>query len=195
MLAKYEEWAILKNIYRSIERRYLPISYKTLTLFGQDFVGSHASALMVRDTIGSKRFEQYCKFCTVRNPWDREVSRYFFARKVKTHKLHEMANRYDFKDFIKWRSENEISRGVRGYQFKKISDRQGNLIVDHIIHLENLREEILPVLKKIGIKTTIVIPELNKSSHNSYQHYYDSESVDLVQNFSQDDIENLGYVF
>lgn len=196
LLGKYQEWAGLKKIYTGIERRLERRGpFSNISIFGQHFLANHASALMVRNTIGKQQFEEYFKFCIVRNPWDREVSRYYFARQRKTHKLHEMANRLDFKEFIKKRSQDEIKKGVRGYQFKKISDEQGNLIVDQIVHLEKLDEEIVPVLKKIGLDISTRIPKLNASSHRPYHSLYDSESIELVRNIAQDDIEQLGYVF
>ena len=195
LLGEYEENRGLKRIYRAIERRYLPRRYRAFSFLGQDFVGNHASALMVRDTIGAERFAQYCKFGIVRNPWDREVSRYFFARKTPTHQLHSMANRYDFREFIKLRSEDAESKGVRGYQFKKISDADGNLIVDHVVHLENLEAEILPVFEQIGVPPPAQIATLNRSHHKPYQEYYDDETIELVGQFSREDVERLGYRF
>ncbi|MCP4469110.1 MAG: sulfotransferase family 2 domain-containing protein [Gammaproteobacteria bacterium] len=136
LVGKYEEWPFVKRLFRAYERRYLPRKYKTFSCCGQHFVGNHASARMVRNVLGAELFDQYYKFAAVRNPWDREVSRYFYARKTPTHGLHEMANQLEFAEFIKRRSDRAIGREVSSYQFKKVSDEKGNLIVDTIIHIE-----------------------------------------------------------
>lgn len=195
LLAEYEEWRFCKRLYRAVERRYLPRKYRAVKLFGQHFVGSHASAAMVRDTLGQSRYDRYFKFAVVRNPWSREVSRYFFARKTPTHHLHRLASELEFADFIRRRGEKTSARDVSSYQFKKVSDASGRLIVDTIVRLENLEQELPPVLETIGIDPAVQVPRLNASSHGPYQQYYDDESRDIVARYSRDDIEQFGYRF
>ena len=69
MLAGYEEWRACKRLFRAVERRYLPRRYKTFSFLGQHFVGNHASAAMVRSTLGRQLYDAYYKFAIVRNPW------------------------------------------------------------------------------------------------------------------------------
>lgn len=195
LLGKYEEWRVAKHLFRAVERRYLKRKYKTFACCGQYFVGNHASAMMVRKLLGEERFNSYYKFAVVRNPWDREVSRYFYARKTPTHSHHQLASRLEFAEFVKRRSDKATRRDVSSYQFKKVSDGGGNLIVDTIVHLENLAEEIIPVFSRIGVDQSLLVPQLNRSRHRPYQDYYDDESIELVRYFACEDIERFGYHF
>ena len=195
LLAEYEEWRPLKTIFRALERRYSSRKFKTFNCCGQTFVANHASAAMVRRALGSEKYSRYYKFAIVRNPWDREVSRYFFARKTPAHHLHALATQLDFGDFLRQRAERAIARQIGGYQFKKVSDNNGNLIVDTVVRIEHLENEIKPVFEAIGIDPDLQIPHLNRSNHNAYQKYYDNETVDLVSRFARDDIEHFDYRF
>ena len=54
---------------------------------------NHSSPLYIKNKIGEDKFDSYFKFITVRNPFDRAVSWYFWQKSVKeTNK--------NFKDFI-----------------------------------------------------------------------------------------------
>jgi len=195
LLGRYEEWPVAKRLFRALERRYLKRKYKAFSCCGQQFVGNHASAAMVRKVLGDQLYRAYFKFALVRNPWDREVSRYFYARNTPTHAQHQLASRFEFAEFIKQRSRKATRRDVSSYQYKKVSDNEGNLIVDAIVRIENLAEEIVPVFARIGIDQAMPVPRLNRSGHRRYQDYYDDESIELVRQFAREDIERFGYRF
>ena len=75
-----------------------------------------------------------------------------------------------------------------------ISDKNGNILVDEIIHFENLESEFNTILEKIG-KKDITLPHEKKSSRGDYRDYYDKETITIVRDWFARDIEIFGYAF
>ena len=194
LLAPFEEFRLVKKIYRGTIRRASFLNwFKGFSIGGIDFFHPHASALDIRSVIGAERFDSYFKFAIVRNPWDIEVSRYFFAKKARAHKLHALANSVSFKEFLKWREE----KGLRSRQIVKLCDEDENIIVDQIIRIERLERELPELLNaRFGLSIQGTLPRLNVSkSRNSYREYYDDESQQIVARLNDKDIERFGYTF
>ena len=78
-------------------------------------------------------------------------------------------------------------------QIDWIADENGKILVDEIIHFENLDIEFNMVLQKLGRNTTL--PHVKKSNRGSYQEYYDPETIEIVRNWFERDIEMFGYQF
>ena len=128
---------------------------------------------LLRDNLN---WGEYFKFCTVRNPWARAVSYYFFQFK----------NQMKFNDFIKEKKDvqsNWITDGI-----------DGEIMVDYVMKLENLQEDFDTVCDKIGIPHQ-QLPHKNKSSHKHYTEYYDDETREIVAQKYAQDIERFGYEF
>ena len=70
----------------------------------------------------------------------------------------------------------------------------GRMMTDTIIRQENLKEEWDAMFKKLG-HTPPILPQRNKSEHKHYSHYYDDDSVWLVEQMFNKDIQYFGYEF
>jgi hypothetical protein len=194
LLAPFEEFRVIKKIYRgSVRRASFLNGFKGFSIAGIDFFHPHASALDIRLVIGKERFDSYFKFAIVRNPWDIELSRYFFARKATAHKLYSLANSLSFKEFLKWRE----SKGMCSRQIVKVCDEDENIIVNQILRIETLEKELPGLLnEKFGLSIEGMLPRLNVSkSRASYREYYDRESIQIVERLNGKDIERFGYTF
>ena len=194
LLAPFEEFRIVKKIYRGTIRRASFLNgFKGFSIAGIDFFHPHASALDIKSVIGEERFNSYFKFAIVRNPWDIELSRYFFAKKATAHKLHSLANSLTFKEFLRWREK----KGLRSRQIVKVCDEEENIIVDQIVKIEMLDKELPKILnERFGLSIEGMLPRLNVSkSRTSYSEYYDRESIEIVERLNSKDIERFGYTF
>ncbi|NNE63001.1 MAG: sulfotransferase family 2 domain-containing protein [Gammaproteobacteria bacterium] len=194
LLAPFEEFRFVKKIYRGTIRRASFLNgFKGFSIAGIDFFHPHASALDIRSVIGEEKFNSYFKFAIVRNPWDIELSRYFFARKARAHKLHSLANSLSFKEFLRWRE----SKGLRSRQIVKLCDEDENIIVDQIVKIEMLDKELPKLLgERFGFSIEGMLPRLNVSKNRtSYKEYYDQESVQIVERLNSKDIERFGYTY
>ena len=121
--------------------------------------------------------DQYIKFGTIRNPWDRAISYYFFRSKDK---------RFNKKSFL-----NSLTRQSM-FNFFQIDGKLDE--IDYFIRFENIQSDYDIVCDKIGIPRT-KLPKLNKTKHESYTKYYDKEMIEIVAKKYKDDLKNFGYKF
>jgi hypothetical protein len=70
---------------------------------------------------------------------------------------------------------------------------EGELLVDFIGRFENLDSDFQAICARIGVPA--VLPHVNISNHVAYQHYYDSESEELIRQTFAPDISLFGYEF
>ena len=135
-------------------------------------------------------FDSYFKFTIVRNPWDRLVSQYFFRvgddsqfgfvpRKKNT----------SFREFL----QRPFPIG-HVQQFSRISNKNGNVLVDFIGKFENLQQDSNVVCDKLGIPQQ-QLPHEYKTKHKHYTEYYDDETKEIVAERYTKDIEYFGYEF
>lgn len=161
-------------------------------------------------------FDDYFKFTFVRNPWSRMVSIY---------KHLGFNKKLEFNVFLKGTFKNTIFNDKNwfvGPQSNFVYSENGDLLVDFIGRFEDLQNSFEHVCKQIGLPATQV-PHINESKENdsvfsrnpknfvknisrritekkissykTYQEYYDEESIDLVAELYEKDIELFKYDF
>ncbi len=161
--------------------------------------------------LSEELFKNYFKFSFVRNPWDRVVSFYKFLYYVKGVKfevfvkkiLPGLVNKNDF--FFKSQYDYLYCKGVP--------------CVDFIGRFENLNEDFSKVLDKLGF-SNLELQHINKSKlkkrkysnikiifkqlsisagkqtiYSSYRSFYNQESIDIIAELYQNDIECFQYTF
>lgn len=162
----------------------------------------HDSALTIRSKVPAEIWANYYKFSIARNPWDRAVSYFYWAkrqdpainpRKRFYHYLGFPSNklgrlRIMFSDFIKtdeWKINDS---------FYIIDDR---LCVDFVIRYENLFGDFEEVCKELGLPST-ALPRLKagfRQQRYHYSEYFDEESKAIVAKKHKNDIRFFGYEF
>ena len=148
----------------------------------------HLGISEIKEKLSDQIFKSYFKFGTIRNPWDREVSRYKFilANGKRVSKLYEFTLD-GFKNYlINFNKYNSLN-----YNVLKID---GNIGVDYIMKFENLQKDFNVVCDRIGIPRQ-QLPHKNKTKHKHYTEYYDDETRELVAEKYATDIEHFGYKF
>ena len=139
-------------------------------------------------------YKDYFKFTVVRNPWERDLSLYNMMKgQVKYRHL-------NFKQFlqrvIKKNLEFEHPK-FRNIVFRNQVDylmHEGAIHVDRIIRYENLNQAWPQICKNIK-KPFEPLVHLRKAKKRSIMEYYDQESIKLVAELRQKDIEFLNYNF
>lgn len=155
--------------------------------YGIAFLVSHMSARALRSLLPYDLFNSYFKFCVVRNPWDRCVSRFTYKEPPVT-----------FGEFLR-QDEDHIS------QMQYIVDERGELLVDKVVRFERLTEGLKEVVEEIGLPVRAEdLGHENRSRRKSeeggggksYRDWYDDdELVDFVAQRDAETIEMFGYEY
>ena len=121
------------------------------------------------------------KFCFCRNPYDRAVSHYFYARKRHPDKFSPSVSFLDFTRTL----------GDYGRMFRTQKYYVDKIVLDFIGRFERLEEDYRHVAKTIGVDSKLI--QDNRTKHKLYSDYYDYESAYHVATFYQEDFERFGY--
>tara|TARA_Y100000310_G_scaffold238805_1_gene242328 strand:+ start:239 stop:826 length:588 start_codon:yes stop_codon:yes gene_type:complete len=130
-------------------------------------------------------WDEYFKFGFVRNPWDRELSNYFYnGGKLKPPEdisLKEWLN-------INLRKDGLI-RAHNTPQCDYLTD------VNYVARFENYAEEVKYLFNRIGVPMSQPLMHINKTSHKPYWEYYDDADIMKVHEWYKKDIEMYNYEF
>ena len=140
-------------------------------------------------------------FAVIRNPFDRVVSRYFFAKKVIEVEKKEPANKHkidSFEQFLEerfeWGNVNYMwHRAIRGWYpaYDYVTDKEGNIKPD-IIRFENLNEDLCSYFNIPKMTEARNVTALNPGT---YKDLYTDKTIQIVADWYAKDIETFGYDF
>ena len=147
---------------------------------------NHLNVIGLRNRIHPKVFKNYFKFTNIRNPWDIEVSAWFWflENNIDTNEL-----QYTFSDFVKTRKRTNIE------SFYKINDK---IVVDDFIRYENIEIDIKKIVSKLDLKSSnIHLPKLKSGfrRNKNYRNMYDERTKDLVYKIYKNYISDFDYDF
>ena len=132
-------------------------------------------------SISKEFYDSAFKFCFCRNPYDRAVSHYFYARKRHPK---EFSPKVSFIDFTR-------TLGNYGRMFRLQSYYVEKLEFDFIGRFERLKEDFNYIANHLGINAELI--KDNATKHKPYWEYYNSESIENVKNFYDKDFKRFGY--
>ena len=146
---------------------------------------NHMPARKIREKIGDATWNEYFKFCVIRDPFDKLVSR-FYAWGTDSGKADVSID-----TFRQWIRSESI-----------VFDRNKYLIdeepcIDYFIRYENLAEGVAEVCRKLDIPFEAEsIPTLkigNRNREIPLSDYYDDESIEIVARIYRFELETFGY--
>jgi Sulfotransferase family len=98
---------------------------------------NHIPARSIRKRLGRRRFDSYFTFCFERNPWEKAVSRYYFA-----HGRGEFDG--SFREFVLQRGHLESDFGLYSFDGETVG-------VDFVGRYERLEEDLGSVVSRLGL--------------------------------------------
>lgn len=161
-----------------------------LNLPGTGNFKSHLTALEIEKKIPSEIFNSFFKFGFVRNPWDWQVSLYFYMKQTETHHQNKLSENFStFEEYLEWRV-NYDKHLQKDFYFNDQNESK----VDYLGKIESLDEDFKTICEKIGLDNEI--GHSNKSTRSSdYQKYYNSYTKNLVGDHFAEDIQLFNYDF
>jgi len=170
--------SVLKRLGKNIILPYYP----------EMMLPAHISAKELQNHIPEDIFKEFYKFAFVRNPWDWQVSFYFYMKQNPNHFQYDIVKTMTFEEYINWRVESDLK-----LQKDSVVDDNGDLLVDFIGRYENLNADFQAICDRLGIRASL--PYRNKSTHRDYREYYTEETKRIVEVNFKEDIDFFGYTF
>jgi hypothetical protein len=138
----------------------------------------HMSAAKIKMLIGEYCWNDYFKFCVIRNPYDKLVSSFYFDAHRQGIKYNDFNAIPNFRSWLKSKANLHVDRN------KYIIDNE--ICIDFFIRYENLMLDIEFVCKKLNIPFEPAnLPNfksgIRKSTIETYE-YYDKETALIVEN-------------
>lgn len=164
----------------------------------------HYSAIEIQSKF-PKLFSDSFSFSLVRNPWDRLLSAYRFAKKGRTEtmgmknpKQYQIPEFDSFESFVlKWLAHKNVDELDFVFQTQShfLVGVNGKPLPDYIGKLEDMDESISYIESRINRKLNI--PHANKvEKKGSYRDYYISQKmIDVVHEKYHSDINLFEYKF
>ena len=172
------------------------------SIFKEEFGFAHTKIRTYRILFTDDEFNQFFKFCFVRNPFDRLVSAYFYLRSgglTKQDKQwfqNNIAKYESFQEFVKrWLTKKNI---YSYYHFIPQSDFiciNGKVLADFIGRYENILEDHDRICDILGVEGELAKVNVTGTRARDYRSYYDDETVDIVAQVYEEDIRRFGYGF
>jgi hypothetical protein len=176
-------------------------------------ISTHATIAQVKAQLPQKQFDSYYKFCFVRNPWDRFLSLYHYAR-LEVSMYHNNLNpalgmygkHLDY-ELLKDASLRECAyylldgKLLHDYSWNHwqpqvtwIKDEKGNIPMDFIGRFEQVEKDFNWLISKLSLKADLSYTNRSTKT-NDYRSFYDQETKSIISRYYQEDIELFDYDF
>ena len=156
------------------------------------FEPSHCTLQEAKDLLGND-IAELPVLAVVRNPYDRMVSMFFFAKKHDLGKLYDisLASFDVFVDgFYKLSKDPDFFHAKTQYEYIKGNDKVT------VCRFENLKDDISKFIADNNLSFNIdEFQKLNSTVHDDYKSYYTSKSKDIVKNMWEEDLNCFSYSF
>lgn len=148
----------------------------------------HATALQAKRLVGTRVWNNYFKFCFVRNPFDRAISLYFWETKNWERKRH--LSPPDVNTYLLNLSEQKLSTWFR-------FTIHGDIALDYIGKFESLTDDMTRVSRQLGIPT-LNLTHSKGGIRKHRQHYsqiLNSSVRARVEELCAAELNTFGYVW
>jgi len=148
----------------------------------------HPTLAETKQFLGDEIWNSYFKFAFIRNPYEIQVSRYFWNKRGKN--KNESCSVDGFKEWVK-------SGSIADFDLLHPYIMSDDIIqMDYIGRYETLQEDFNRVCDALQL-SKIELPTVKGGYRDKihYSKYYDSEIIDLVGNYHHTDLDTFGYSF
>jgi hypothetical protein len=173
----------------------------------------HNNTVLTKDMCSklNKNYNDYFSFTTIRNPWEKMVSLYFYAKPDKNfcelfEKTYDKSTAFYY-NFNEWLKNKKINKHNCWYKIEHWAFENNTQSVNKIYNIETfsikqLFQDILQHNKEKGYEFNekdyeidIELPMENSTTHEHYSKYYNDESIEIIRKIFAKDIEIGNYEF
>ncbi len=133
-----------------------------------------------------EKWDEYFKFCFIRNPYDRIISGW-----------NHLGKKIPFKQYVHMRNMVNDMEYIHVFmpQIRHMINYKNEIQMNFIGHFENLENDFLFILFHLGYTLPIHDPvvRVNVKKHKKYTEYYDQITLDKVNQLLKDDFERFDY--
>lgn len=143
---------------------------------------NHITAKEIKKIVGAKIWNDYFKFCFVRNPWDRAISRYYWNQE-KTKKIESL--------------QESLKNNNPNSNFD-IYTIDGELAVDYVGKYETLMEDLDFICNKLNIPFDGWLPRAKgkvRKNKTNYAEILTEEQANFVREKCEREIAWFDYSF
>ena len=156
------------------------------------FESSHCTLQEAKDLLGNYVAELPI-LAVVRNPYDRMVSMFFFAKKHNLGQLYDISLE-SFDSFVE--GFYNASKDPNFFHAKNQCDYIKGSDNVTVCSFENLKDGITEFITDNGLSFNMDdFPKLNSTEHSNYKTYYSGKSKETVSKMWQDDLTRFSYSF
>ncbi|MEM9371108.1 MAG: sulfotransferase family 2 domain-containing protein [Pseudomonadota bacterium] len=156
-------------------------------------IWKHSTLAEIERWLGEDAVARYRVVTLVRDPWDRLVSYYHWARAQDwEHPATRAAKALDFADFAAHPAgaRSMFSQPARFW----VTGRNGTVRCDRFLRLEHMAEEAQALGKLLNVEIGPV-PHINQSAADNHRAAYSAGTAALVRQLAWRDIAEHGYAF
>jgi hypothetical protein len=164
------------------EKKFFPV--EALKNIGH----GHLTCRQVKPFLLPEIWENYLKFCTVRNPFERFVSYCKFVN--RDNDLMEKNPLETMKQIISDKITHD--KILFRPQVEFITDEDGKLMADYICRFEDLQNDFDKVCEKLNFPK-VELQKINATNPANRTEIFDSELREMVEDFYRRDFELYGY--
>ena len=153
----------------------------------------HSTLRDIDGIVDACAMQDYFVFTMVRNPWDRMVSYYHWAREQHfDHPVVRAARDYDFAGFL---HQPDVWRPLQAAPYHSyVQGPSGVDFCNLYVRLEHLAADVMPLKTHLGFH--IDVGHVNASTRDQdYRAYYTNDLRDHVAWICADDIARFEYAF
>lgn len=151
---------------------------------------THDRALDAQRKLGTALFTRLHSFAVIRNPYAHAVSYHHFVQRDIRRRRGARFRGFSFEEGLLFR----LRRLKPQNQTHMITDRHGRIIVDRVMHFENLAAELETLRRDLGLPPA-PLGHLNKTNVAPYQTFYCARTRGLVERLYAMDFALFPYDF
>ncbi|MGD1855760.1 MAG: sulfotransferase family 2 domain-containing protein [Leptolyngbyaceae cyanobacterium] len=143
---------------------------------------NHITAAQIKSRIAPEIWDSYYKFCFVRNPWDRAISRYFWN-------IEKTGNHEELEASLRNNDPNS------NFDIYSIGDQ---VAVDFVGKYENLAVDLGTVCQHLDIPFDGWLPRAKGTARKTRQHYsniLNPQQAEYIHQKCSREIDLFGYQF